>query len=115
MMMRGRVRQVCLWNLQTARGVTWKWDARVVERDVDGEPLCLVMISGLILAAGRTLNVKRLNHNEASANSSSDVDGVGGRVPNCEEGIESEDEMPGGDKVKREWGWMGAEISKKHQ
>ena len=29
----------------------------VVEQDVDGEPLCLVMISSLI-AAGQTLNVK---------------------------------------------------------
>lgn len=52
--------------------------------DVDDEPLCLVMTSGL-LAAGQALN-----HSDGSANSSSDVDGVGGGVPNC---AEAEGEM----------------------
>ena len=54
--------------------------------DVDGEPLCLAMTSGLMAAR------RGLNRGDGSANSSSDVDGVGGSVPNREHGLESEDE-----------------------
>jgi len=54
--------------------------------DVDGEPLCLAMTSGLMAA------LRGLNRGDGSANSSSDVDGVGGNVPNCEHGLEDEDE-----------------------
>ena len=32
------------------------------------------------------------NRGEGSVNSSSDVDGIGGEVPNCENGLKSEDE-----------------------
>ena len=41
--------------------------------------------------------LRELNRGEGSANSSSDVDDVGGTVSNCKHGIESEDET---DKVK---------------
>ena len=58
--------------------------------DVDGESLCLAMTSGL------TVVLRGLNCGEGSANSSFDVNGVGGRVTNCKHGIESKYEM---DKV----------------
>ena len=49
--------------------------------DVDGEPLGLAMMA-----------VRRgLNRGDGSANSSSDVDGVGGNMLNCEHGLASED------------------------
>ena len=51
--------------------------------NVDGEPLCLAMTSGLMAAR------RGLNRRDGSANSSPDV---GGNVPNCEHGLESEDE-----------------------
>ena len=51
--------------------------------DVDGEPLCLAMKSGLMAAR------RGLNHGDGSVNSSSDV---GGDMPNREHGLESEDE-----------------------
>ena len=54
--------------------------------EVDGEPLCLAMTSGLMAAR------RGLNRGDRSANSSSDIDGVGGSVPNREHGLESEDE-----------------------
>ena len=60
--------------------------------DVDGEPLCLAITSGLIAV------LQGLNHWEGSVNSVCDFDGVGGRAPNCKHGIESEDE---GARTKR--------------
>ena len=54
--------------------------------DVDGEPLCLAMTCGL------TAPQRGFNRGYGSTNSSSDVSGVGGNVPNCEHGLESEDE-----------------------
>jgi hypothetical protein len=54
--------------------------------DVDGEPLCLAMTSGLMAAR------RGLNRGGGSPNSWFDVDGVGGNVPNREHGLESEDE-----------------------
>ena len=54
--------------------------------DVDGEPLCLAMTSGLMAAR------RELKRGDGSANSSSDVDGVGGSAPNRKHGLESEDE-----------------------
>ena len=48
--------------------------------------LCLAITSGLMAAR------RGLNRGDGSANSSSDVDGVGGSVPNREHGLESEDE-----------------------
>ena len=54
--------------------------------EVDGEPLCLAMTSGLMAAR------RGLNRGDGSANSSSAVDGVGGSVPNREHGLDSRDE-----------------------
>ena len=55
--------------------------------DVDGEPLCLAITSSFLIAV-----LQGLNHWEGSVTSLSDVDGVGGRVPNCKHGIECADE-----------------------
>ena len=52
--------------------------------DVDGEPLCLAITSGSMAAR------QGLNPGDGSANSSSDVDSVGGSVPKREHGLESE-------------------------
>ena len=52
--------------------------------------LCLAKANGLIAALGG------LNHRAGSANLSSEVDGLDGRVSNCKHRIESEDET---DKV----------------
>ena len=41
-----------------------------------------------------------LNHNESSTKSSSDINSIGSRVPNCKQRIESEDEMPGVEELQ---------------
>jgi len=52
--------------------------------DVDGEPLRLAMTSGLLAAR------RELDHEDGSTDSLSDVDGVGGNMPNREHGLESD-------------------------
>ena len=44
------------------------------------------------ITSGSIAVLQGLNQGEGSVNSSSDVDGVGGRVLNCKHGIESEDQ-----------------------
>jgi len=74
-------------------------DSLSLNGDVDGEPLCLAMTSGLIAA------LRGLSRIEGSANSSSDVDDVGGRVPNCKHGMQSEDKGGSGARTKRGKSW----------
>ena len=75
----------------TGRAVSFnsKWLQEISEmgyplslnRDVDGEPLCLAIMSGLMAV------LQGLNRGEGSVNSSSDINGAGSRVPNCKHGI----------------------------
>ena len=58
----------------------------ILNGDVDGELLCLAMICGLRAPQWG------FNRGYGSTNSSSNVSGVGGNVPNCDHGLEFEDE-----------------------
>lgn len=69
----------------------WKRDVKMghslsLNGKADGEPLSLAMTSGLMAAR------QGLNQGDGSTNPLSDVDSVGGNVPNLELGLEYEDE-----------------------
>ena len=70
------------------------------------------------MTSGLTAAQRELNRGYGSTNSSSDVNGVGGSMPNCEHGSDLKMRRMRWErrknKVKWEFRWVGAGICRKH-